>query len=132
GKDGQTLLLYPGEGVAGYDRLLVVGLGKRSEVDAERVRRFAGAAVKQAARLQVDRLAVVPPVAASVDATAMGRAVAEGLELGSYVFDEFKAPEAEDGRERVTAAEVLAGNGASSGEMREGLRVGGALARGEV
>jgi leucyl aminopeptidase len=71
----------------GLGRALVVGLGKRTEMNAERARVAAALAAKEAARLRVSSLAWVLP---NSDLPA---AVAEGLVTGtilaSYRFDRF-------------------------------------------
>ncbi|MEE8474667.1 MAG: M17 family peptidase N-terminal domain-containing protein, partial [Myxococcota bacterium] len=44
GKTGETLLLYPEDGVR-TPRVLLIGIGKPAELDAERLRCLAGTAV---------------------------------------------------------------------------------------
>src|SRR5690606_28038170 len=57
GKLCETLLLFPPAGSIAAERILLVGVGKADALDAEKVRRAAGTAVKQAARLRLTRLA---------------------------------------------------------------------------
>jgi leucyl aminopeptidase len=76
-------LIYP-ESPA---RVLVAGLGKREEMDAERARVAAALAVKQAAALEVTSLAWLLPDSDDEEATAEG--VVTGTILGAYRFDRF-------------------------------------------
>jgi leucyl aminopeptidase len=76
----------------GEQRLLIVGLGKRDEVDAERLRVAAALAAKQAIQLKAGSLAWVLPE--SDDETAAAEAIVTGTILASYRFDRFqKTPE---------------------------------------
>ncbi len=68
--------------------VLVVGLGKREEVDAERLRVAAALAAKEAARLEASSVAWALPESGDDDAAA--EALVTGTILGSYRFDRFK------------------------------------------
>jgi leucyl aminopeptidase len=67
-------------------RALVVGLGKRDELDAERTRVAAALAAKEAAKLEATSLAWVAPE--RDDAIVEG--LVTGTILGAYRFDRFK------------------------------------------
>jgi leucyl aminopeptidase len=69
--------------------MLVVGLGKRDEIDAERLRVAAALAAKEAGRLEVGSIAWAPPEADDDDAAA--EALVTGTILGAYRFDRFKS-----------------------------------------
>ncbi len=79
----KKLLLHSGDG-----RVLVVGLGKREEADAERLRVAAALAAKEAGRLQASSVAWTLPD--SGDDGAAAEALVTGTILGSYRFDRFK------------------------------------------
>jgi len=85
----KKLLLYSGDA-----RLLVVGLGKREEADAERLRVAAALAAKEAARLEVDSLAWALPE--SDEDAAAAEALVTGTILGSYRFDRFKGTDPDE------------------------------------
>ncbi|MBA3865380.1 MAG: leucyl aminopeptidase [Solirubrobacterales bacterium] len=70
-------------------RLLVVGLGKHEEADAERLRIAAAVAVKEAARLEAGSLAWQLPELG--DEAAAAEAIVTGTILGAYRFDRFRA-----------------------------------------
>jgi leucyl aminopeptidase len=80
----KLMLLHPD----GASRLLVVGLGKREEADAERLRVAAALAAKEAARLEASSVAWALPESGD-DGTA-AEALVTGTILGSYRFDRFK------------------------------------------
>jgi leucyl aminopeptidase len=70
-------------------RVLVVGLGKAEELDAERLRVAAALAAKQAQRLDARSLTWQLP--ASNDDAAAAEALVTGTILASYRFDRFKS-----------------------------------------
>jgi leucyl aminopeptidase len=82
--------LYPG----GPDRLLVVGLGERDELDAERLRVLAALVAAEAAKVEATSLAWALPDAEDEEAAA--EAIVTGTILGSYRFDRFKGGGDED------------------------------------
>ena len=133
-KEGQTLVLYPPEDALGAERLLLVGVGKRDSLTLERIRRAAGAAAKQAARLRVSTFASTLHHAdlaeESIPAREAGRAAAEGAVLGGYVFDELKAKDAERPRVPVDELVLLEKVADRAREIEVGASIGAAVARG--
>jgi leucyl aminopeptidase len=79
-------------------RLLVVGLGKRQDLDPERLRVAAALAVTQAGRYEARTIAWALPEAAEDGPPADARtaAVVEGTVLASYRFDRFKSRDPDD------------------------------------
>lgn len=136
GREGDTLLLYPAAGAIGAERVLLVGVGKREKIDAERVRRAAATAVRAAAGLRVRRLATTlhhrSLAATPLAAEAAARAAAEGAVLAGYRFDEMRSKPADDEPPTVVEEVVLlASDEEEVAALTEGARVGSALARGE-
>jgi leucyl aminopeptidase len=82
--------LYPPEG----PRVLVVGLGERHEVDAERLRVAAALAAKEAGRLEAVVLAWAVPETGAEAAAAEG--LVTGTILAAYRFDRFRAADPDD------------------------------------
>lgn len=77
------------------ERLLLVGLGKRDELTAERVRQAAGSAVKALRAAGLTRFAtVLHRAVASVNRSL--EASLDGYLLGSYGFDLYKTSQAEE------------------------------------
>src|SRR4051812_39526426 len=78
----------------GLPPVLVVGLGKRDEIDAEKLRVAAARAAKEAARLEAGSLAWALPE--SDNAEAAVAALVTGTVLAAYRFDRFKSGEGDD------------------------------------
>jgi len=69
-------------------RVLVIGLGKREELDTEKARVAAALAAKEAAKLDATSLAWILPE--SEDDAALTEGLVTGTILGAYSFDRFK------------------------------------------
>ncbi len=80
------------------ERLLVVGLGKREDLDAERLREAAALVVAEASRYEAQTIAWALPEAPDDHPAPDARAAAlvEGTVLASYRFDRFKSRDPED------------------------------------
>jgi leucyl aminopeptidase len=74
--------------------MLIVGLGKREDADAERLRVAAALAAREAGRLEASSIAWELP--ASEDADAAAEALVTGTILGSYRFERFKSADPEE------------------------------------
>jgi leucyl aminopeptidase len=75
-------------------RVLVAGLGKREDLDAERLRVAAALVAKEAGKLSTGSIAWVLPE--GDDAEALAEGIVTGTILGTYSFDRFKSKDAED------------------------------------
>jgi leucyl aminopeptidase len=101
--------LYPG----GPERLLVVGLGERDSLDAEKLRVLAALVGGEAAKVDATSLAWALP--AYEDEAAAAEAIVTGTILGAYRFIDFKGDTKEDAEKpglsslTVLAGEELAG-----------------------
>ncbi|HWC07724.1 MAG TPA: M17 family peptidase N-terminal domain-containing protein [Solirubrobacterales bacterium] len=89
----------------GERRLLIVGLGKREEADAERLRVAAALVAKQALQLKAGSLAWVLPE--SDDETVAAEAIVTGTILAAYRFDRFQKPP-EEAPARLQSLTLLA------------------------
>jgi len=75
-------------------RVLLVGLGKPKDLDAERLRRAAAQVVKKAEALKLDACVLECPAALARSAgspEAAGCALAEGAVMGSYAYQKMKS-----------------------------------------
>jgi leucyl aminopeptidase len=86
----KRVLLHP----AGLGRVLVIGLGKREELDPERARVAAALAAQEAAKLGATSLAWQLPE--SGDDAALAEGIVTGTILGAYRFDRFKGSDPDD------------------------------------
>ncbi|HVO55456.1 MAG TPA: leucyl aminopeptidase [Solirubrobacterales bacterium] len=91
---------------AGGPQVLVVGLGKREGVDAERLRVVAALAAKEAARIEATSVAWRPPD--SLDGAAAVEGIVTGTILGSYRFDRFRREQPEEPPAEIASLTLLA------------------------
>jgi leucyl aminopeptidase len=102
----------------GQRRVLIAGLGKRDEFDAERARVAAAAAAARAKELGAVSLSwALPP------GDRVAGALVEGTLLRVYDFDRFKSDKGEDGEAGGIEALEVAGDGVSPDEV-ERARIG--------
>jgi leucyl aminopeptidase len=108
-------------------RLLIVGLGKREHLDAERLRVGAALAVNRAGSYEARSLAWELPAGTNdhLGPEACAAALVEGTVLASYRFDRFKSRDPESPTPPAIERLLLAvGDGASAvGEAAEAARV---------
>jgi len=78
----------------GFPPVLVMGIGKSDELDAERLRVAAALAAKEASRLRASSLAWALPE--SGDPEAAAEALVAGTILAAYRFDRFKSGDGDD------------------------------------
>jgi leucyl aminopeptidase len=86
----KTTMLHPERPA----RALVVGLGKREELDAERARIAAALAAKEAGKLSATSIAWALPGAE--DDAGLAEGLVTGTILGAYSFDRFKSADPDD------------------------------------
>jgi leucyl aminopeptidase len=98
-------------------RVLVVGLGKRTEFDAEKARVAAAVAAQRARDLSAKSLSWAEPGGDGVAA-----ALVEGTLMGLYRYDVFKSDRDENGGDGVESLEITAGH--DVGALVEQARVG--------
>ncbi|HEU4595007.1 MAG TPA: leucyl aminopeptidase [Pyrinomonadaceae bacterium] len=113
GEEETSLIIYAahapegeaaGEGTTpAARRLLLVGLGERSDFDADLLRRAAGMAAREARDAHVRALHFVLPVEDEKDSALLLRALVEGAHLGLYENGFYQADDDEAGAlERLT------------------------------
>ncbi len=107
------LLVVPIDGTPRF--LLLVGLGKRAEITAHRMRTAAHAATNRARELGAKTVALEVPV--ELDANAAAQAVTEGAAAGSYTYVQYKTQDAEKRKEldAITIASDRTGMAARQG-----------------
>ena len=107
GEEETSLSFYATAGQDGEDegegakqaarRLLLVGLGERSDFDADTLRRAAGMAARAARDAHVRALHLVFPVETEADSPVMLRALVEGAHLGLYENDFYQTEDEDEG-----------------------------------
>lgn len=130
GTRGETLLLYGHEG-SGPARVLVVGIGARGELTAERVREAAGRAVGRARELRLQEVSFWLPgswLRDRMGVEEVARALGEGAVLAAWRFDEYRSdPEQQGDSTSVESAAVLVQEGQLE-PAAAGVAVGSVLA----
>jgi len=104
GKLGETTVLYP-ENVL-YKRVILCGLGKKDELDVEKLRSAAAGAAALVKKMNVGKISFTLFGAPAQDATARLRAIFEGVALGLYSFDAYKK-EKEDAQQKIKKTEAV-------------------------
>ena len=128
-KQNETLVLYT-QGRIPAKRVILTGLGKRSNFSGEVIRQAAGTAAQKARELGAGELSVVlddmnEGELSSVDAA---QSVAEGALLGLYRFEELKT-RFDDRRPDPDILTLLASDDEQRAALERGLRTGTVIAQ---
>jgi leucyl aminopeptidase len=105
-KPGQSLVLRT---AAGGPSVVLLGLGDRAGVDAERWRRAAAALVRAAGEGGGTAALLVPDDPPGGGPDSVGSAIAEGAILGAYRFDAYRSSPPPGGVDRLVAVGATAG-----------------------
>jgi leucyl aminopeptidase len=129
GKPKTHAVLY-GNGKIAADRLLLIGLGERGKATLDTLRKAAALAANRAVDLKVKHVALAlhRPFVGHLDAVDMGRALAEGVYLGSYRYDEY-VTDTENDRLGSLEAQIVDPGTAQLKAMTAGLAAGGVVGR---
>jgi len=128
GKRDETSLLYPPAGKP--QRILLVGVGKASEVTRNAMRRAAAVAARRTRALGATRFhfAVAAEARNGVSARDLGQVVVEGAVQGAWAFTELKRTN-DDAKPDVEAVAIVV-PAAEAKEAEAGRRIGDAVAAG--
>jgi leucyl aminopeptidase len=87
------VLLYHTQGTVPAKRLVLVGLGKQSEVTLETIRQALGSAAKRVRQAKVESFAVALPTVTphGMSSLDVAQAMVEGAILGSYQFTVYRS-----------------------------------------
>ena len=131
GKLNSTLVFYP-RGKIAAKRVLLIGLGKAEKFGLDQARQAAATAAKKARDLGVKDFSTIVhgAGAAMLPAQDAAQAVAEGALLGLYRFVEFK--QQNDNPTVVERVNVVEADPAKVDQIKEGVRVGQAIAEGQM
>jgi leucyl aminopeptidase len=117
-KFGTTQVLTPGQKEAPR-HIVLMGLGKAEEFTAEKARKMAGKAFKEARKLKVAGLDIDSAgLNGKIDSLELGRALAEGVLLAAYKFDKYITERKEN---PVKAVNILGSGESLSQGISEGL-----------
>ncbi|MDO8627526.1 MAG: M17 family peptidase N-terminal domain-containing protein, partial [Candidatus Diapherotrites archaeon] len=87
--------------------LLLLGLGKEKELNLEKLRRSVAGVAGKAKDLSLEGISLHLPELEKFSAEETAKAFAEGLLLGSYVFDKYKTYSKETPKKEVKTASFI-------------------------
>ncbi len=108
GKKDEKIVLYNPPNIKA-ERVVFMGLGKLSQIDLEKLRIFAGNAVKYCVKAGLKEVLIAAPLAKALPLETENRLTAlfEGAFLGNHIFDKYK----KEKKAPLKKIEVLAGAG---------------------
>jgi leucyl aminopeptidase len=124
-RPGSVHLLYPEESMAA-ERLILVGLGKQSDLTLDRLRLAAGKAASHARSSGAESI-VFASEGLGLDAEETAQALTEGSVLGLYRFLKYKTNDESSNRKEIRTVTLL-GPAASIAAMRNGVNAGKIIA----
>ena len=131
GQRGEMLLLYR-QGERGPDRVLLAGVGARTELSVERLREVGGRAASRARELGVTELCLSPAPAwpaGPLELELAVRGMVEGVVLGGWRFEELRSEADEDAqRPRLGSLAVLVLEAGLRDEAARGAELGRVVA----
>jgi leucyl aminopeptidase len=128
-KAGSVGMLYPGGRIVA-ERLIIAGLGKRSEFSADKLRLAAGKAAAAARGAGAKNIAIAL-AGFTLDQEETGQALAEGTTLGLYRFLKYKSSKTkEENKEKkdIGAITVLTEKASAVKALEKGIRTGEVIA----
>ncbi len=130
-RSGETTLLYR-RGDQGPDRVVLVGVGGRSDLSAEKLRLAGGTAVQSAGAMHLDEMIIgLAPgwLSGPLDLKTAVQAVVEGVVLGEWRFEELRTePESDNERNPLRSLGILVPTAKSQDNARRAAEIGYATA----
>ncbi len=128
GKQDETIVFYP---ATGPKRILLVGLGERTSVDAGGVRRATAKAARSALDLGATSMGISlrEEVHSQLDAEEFGKAAAEGAGQGGWTFEQLRSKR--ESKADLTTVQIFTTTKERTATER-GRRVGAAIAAGQT
>jgi leucyl aminopeptidase len=130
GREGEETVLPAVTGKITAKRVIIVGLGRRANLAPSTLAKYAGAAVRSAARRKLASIAIVLPDALPFDAAQAGELVAEGALMATFDPAPYRSKR-EDGAESQQSDRLKTVAVLTSGETN-GKQLAAGLARGTV
>lgn len=128
GQLNETLILYT-RGALPTPRVMLVGLGKPEEITYDVIRQAAAAAATRANELGLEALHIPLLHVDKLEATRVAEAIAEGVTLALYRFQELKTEDAENAdRAKLTTLTVLMRPGEPLHEIEASIKTGEIIA----
>ncbi|MBP7735780.1 MAG: leucyl aminopeptidase [Spirochaetes bacterium] len=100
GKQSETIFLP----FSDKPNIILCGIGKEKDCDAESLRRSAAGAAFQCREKSIDQVHVIVPEIKNIESGAVLSALAEGLYLANYSFDRYKTKKNDNGKAPIKGA----------------------------
>ncbi|HET7152847.1 MAG TPA: leucyl aminopeptidase [Candidatus Kapabacteria bacterium] len=127
GKKDSVCIVY---GTKKMQRLILIGLGKASEITQERLRRAAASAAKTAQKVKAKSLHIQFP-ATSLSTEDAAQALTEGANLSLYKFDKyFTYKNDKDKPSKLKEVVLVSSNKADEKDLKKGARNGQIISEG--
>ncbi len=126
GSAGQSVMGFP---ATGPKQILLVGVGKSTDISPRSIRRAAAVGARKALDADITKLSLSVPAEASGDLTpeVVGQSAAEGVCEGGWVFDELQ----ENQGSNIEAATLIAADSAQKKRLEAGCAAGHAIGEGQ-
>lgn len=123
GKRGEVTIIHA-LGKIAPTRVVVAGLGKASDFNAEAVRSVSGETARRLRSIGVSRFSTIAHGAGigGMDATESAQAIVEGTVLGLYEFNRFKSSKNDD--KSVDMVEIVEFDGSKLADLQLGVERG--------
>ena len=120
GKRGEVTIIHT-LGKIAPARVVVAGLGKASDFDAEAVRSVSGETARRLQKIGVSRYSTIAHGAGigGMDGAQSAQAIVEGTVLGLYDFDRFKS--SKDGEKAIKTVEIVEFDGSKLATLQLGV-----------
>ncbi len=130
GKLSERYLLHP-SGHLGVQHLLLMGLGKRSDLNLDRVRRVAAEALRHLRALKAKKIAIACHETCwqGFDAEPLAQAITEGAMLGLYRFDTYKGRGSRPADSEIETLTLLSSDRDAISPLKAAIGRGEVLAR---
>lgn len=126
GKLGETAVVHT-FGKIKADKVLIIGLGKAEDFNVERIRKAAGAAIKQARKTGAGKVGTIVHGAGigGIEPNQAAQALVEGSLLGLYEFKKYKKSD----KKSITHFSIVELDRRKISEFKKGIGSGTILAR---
>jgi leucyl aminopeptidase len=115
GKSAETVFIP----LAGKPAVIICGLGKEKEIDAESLRRSAAGVSGLCRDRSIGTVTVIPPEIKGMAGALSLRSVAEGLFLSNYSFDKYKTGKNGNGKSLIKNAIFRTGEKKAASILKE-------------
>ncbi len=130
GKLSEHLLLHP-MGRLAVEQLLLVGLGKASEVTQDRIRQVTAEALRHLCAIRARTVAIVvhDAIWGPLGSETVAQAISEGALLGLYRFDLYRGKQNRDRSPEIESLALLCTDPGAARTTRNRIAVGEVLAK---